>query len=101
MIGPLELDALPRVHVSHFGVIPKSHRPGEWRLIMDLSHPEGASVNDGIEPELCSHSYTSVDEAVRWIRVHWWGMLMATLDVDSAYQMVPFHPTDWPLLGMV
>ena len=29
VVGPLELDALPGVHVSRFGVIPKSHRPGE------------------------------------------------------------------------
>ena len=101
VVGPLELDTLPGVHVSRFGVIPKSHRPGEWRLIVDLSHPEGASVNDGIEPELCSLSYTSVDEAVRRIRARGRGTLMAKLDVESAYRMVPVHPTDRPLLGMV
>ena len=101
VVGPFELDTLPGAHVSHFGVIPKNHRPGEWRLIVDLSHPEGASVNDGIEPELCTLSYTSVDEAVRQIRWRGRGTLMAKLDVESAYRMVPVHPTDRLLLGMV
>ena len=35
------------VHVSPFGVIPKKHKPGCWRLIFDLSAPDGGSVNDG------------------------------------------------------
>ena len=65
VVDPLEPDALLGAHISRFGIIPKSHRPGEWRLIMDLSHLEGASVNDRIEPELCTVSYTSVDKVVR------------------------------------
>ena len=60
----LDQEALPACQVSCIGVIPKS-QPGRWRLIVDLSHPKGASVNDGIESELCSLSYTSVDAAVR------------------------------------
>ena len=44
VVGPFNPDALPRAHVSRFGVIPKSHRPGEWRLIVDLSHPTYAHV---------------------------------------------------------
>ena len=52
------------VHCSPFGMIPKKHMPGKWRLIMDLSVPEGSSVNDGIAKELCSLAYTSVDEVV-------------------------------------
>ena len=39
VIGSLEMDALPGVHVSRFGLIPKSHRPAEWRLIVDLIAP--------------------------------------------------------------
>ena len=64
VVGPFPLDSLP-AQVSRFGVIPKGHQTGRWRLILDLSHPDGRLVNDGIEPELCSLSYSSVDEAVR------------------------------------
>ena len=36
------------VRISRFGVIPKPHQPGKWRLILDMSHPKGGSINDGI-----------------------------------------------------
>ena len=67
MIGPFKLDALPRAHVSHLGIISKNHQPGKWRLIVDLSHPAGVSMNDGKEPEMCTH-YTSMNEAVKLMR---------------------------------
>ena len=38
----------PNLQISSFGVIPKKGQPGKWRLIVDLSSPWGASVNDGI-----------------------------------------------------
>ena len=66
LLGPFSPDSLPSVQVSRFGVIPKS-TPGKWRLILDLSSPEGQSVNDGIDPELCSLSYVSVDDAAQAI----------------------------------
>ena len=65
VICPVRREDWPKVQVNRFGVIPKPHQPGKWRLIVDLSHPNGKSVNDGIEAELCSLRYTSVDEAVR------------------------------------
>ena len=48
-------------HCSPIGIIPKKNKPGKWRLIVDLSSPEGASVNDGVDKEISSLSYTSVD----------------------------------------
>ena len=36
--GPFPPKAVPQVHISHFGVIPKG-QTGKWRLIVDLSHP--------------------------------------------------------------
>jgi hypothetical protein len=60
--APNDLGILPALHVNRFGVIPKGHNTGKWRLITDLSHPPGDSVNSGIDPELCSLSYISVDQ---------------------------------------
>ena len=58
IIGPVGQEAIPPgTQVSPFGVIPKSSQPGKWRLIVDLSSPEGASVNVGINQELCSMTY--------------------------------------------
>jgi len=50
----------------------------KWWLILDLTSPEGGSVNDGINRECCSLCYLSVDEVVlvctvvRWARGQWW-----------------------------
>ena len=65
VLGLMEPGNHPRVHVNQFGLVPKSHQPGKWRLIVDMSHPRGVSVNDGVEPKLCSMNYTSVDVAVK------------------------------------
>ena len=58
IIGPVPPSGLPAsTQLSPVGVIPKSGQPEKWRLIVDLSSPEGASINAGIEPELCSLRY--------------------------------------------
>ena len=66
LLGPLDPQMFTDVQVSRFGVIPKSE-PGNWWLILDLSSPEGRSVNDGINLENCSLSYITMDDAVRAI----------------------------------
>ena len=68
---------------------------------MDLSHPKRASVNDGIESELFSLSYTSVDAAVRIIMAMGPGVLLAKFNIESAHRLIPVHPDDRPLLGMM
>ncbi|XP_031562499.1 uncharacterized protein LOC116298251 [Actinia tenebrosa] len=47
--GPFKQCPMRDLHVSSFGVIPKSGQPGKWRLIVDLSSPGGSSVNYGID----------------------------------------------------
>ena len=94
VVGPLDVGSCPRVQVNRFGFVPKNHQPGKWRLIVDLSYPRGSSVNDGVEPELCSMRYTSVDVAVRKV------LALAKFDVEGAYRTVPVHPEDRWLLGM-
>ena len=61
--GPYTHADIPAAHISRFGVIPKSHQPDKWRLIVNLSHPKGKSVNDGIPKHLCSMSYITTDNA--------------------------------------
>ena len=88
------------VQVSPFGVIPKGHTPGKWRLIVDLSSPSGSSVNDGISSDLCSLSYINVDDISKVVASLGRGTLLAKVDLKSAYRIVPIHPEDRPLLGM-
>ncbi len=99
VIGPVEPALLPMVHTSRFGVIPKG-TSGKWRLIVDLSSPEGNSVNDGISESLCSLTYVSVDDAARAVVEKGVGAQLAKIDIRSAYRIVPVHPDDRWLLGM-
>ena len=99
VLGPFKKGSL-NVHINHFGVIPKPHQPGKWRLIVDLSDPSGGSVNDGVDPILCSLAYKTVDDAMRIILHKGKGTLLAKLDLESAYRILPVHPDDRPLLGM-
>ena len=96
IIGPFTASAAGEAHVSRFGVIPKRHQPGKWRLILDLSSPEGRSINDGIDKGLCSLQYESVDILMGLGE----GAQLAKIDIAHAYRNVSVHPTDRYLLGM-
>lgn len=68
--GPFITSPFPELHISSFGIIPKAGQPGEWRLILYLSSPQGFSVNDGIDPEQFSLQYIKFDVGVEnctWI----------------------------------
>lgn len=67
---------------------------------MDLSSPEGASVNDGIDGVRCSLKYATVDQAAGLMIQLGQGALMATVDIEHAYRQIPVHPDDRWLLGM-
>ena len=98
ILGPIPLSS--SVHINRFGVIPKKHQMGKWRLITDLSFPEGYSVNDAIDSELCSMSYISVDLVARRAMSLGRGALIAKIDIKSAYRLVPICGFDRQWLGM-
>ena len=98
MLGPFDsTNDLPPLQINRFGVIPKDHNTGKWRLITDLSFPQGSSVNDGIDPSFCSLSYTIVDDIAATVATLGVGALLAKVDVESAYRLIPVHPHDRPL----
>ena len=59
LVGQEDLPEAKQIHCSPFGVIPKKSKPGHWQLSLDLSSPDGHSVNDGIVKDLASLSYVS------------------------------------------
>ena len=99
IIGPLDQEKYPFIHTNRFGIIPKS-TPGKWRLIIDLSSPEGGSIIDGIRDSWCSLLYVSVVDAIRGITLYWRGALMVKVDIPKAYRVVSIHPDDRWLMGM-
>ena len=98
--GRLVESAAPMTRRNPIGIIPKPHQPGRFRLIVDLSAPRGASVNDGISTELSSLVYITVDKAARLVAHCGKGALMAKTDLRSAYRHVPVHRDDQHLLGI-
>ena len=99
LLGLFDPQIFPEVHVSRFGVIPIAD-PGSWRLILDLSSPDGASMNDGINPNVYCLSYITVDDAARAIERTGTGAMLAKVDIKSAYPMISIHSEDRPLLAM-
>lgn len=81
-------------------MIPKGHNTEKWRLITDLSCPAGLNVNDGIDPELCSLSYTTVDDVAEIVSELGKGILLAKVNIVSAYRLIPVHPQDCPFQAM-
>ncbi len=57
-------------------------------------------MNDGIEPEVCSLRYTSVDEACRRVVAKGHGTVLAKFDVQGEFRTALVHPGDRWLLGM-
>ena len=98
--GPFPKSSVPQAQVSRFGVIPKNHQPSKWRLIVDLSHPIGRSINEGIPKVLCSLKYITVDSAIEHIKQIGHGTLLAKIDIKSAFRLLPVHPADRHLLAM-
>ncbi|XP_066431505.1 uncharacterized protein [Eleutherodactylus coqui] len=98
MAGPFEEPPVQDFVVSPLGVVPKKE-PNKFRLIHHLSYPRGASVNDGIDPELCSVVYTSFDAALHWVRNYGRGALMAKADIESAFRLLPVTQESVRLLG--
>ena len=103
-LGRMQKHELPvegyQAHISPIGAIPKRNKPGKWRLIVDLSSPAGASVNDGISPEFSSVSYVSVDHLSSLVLSAGRGAFLVKADIKEAYRMLPVHPQDQPLLGV-
>jgi hypothetical protein len=97
--GPFNEMPLPQLMISPIGLVPKTE-PGKFRLIQHLSYPEGESINDGIDPKVCEVKYNSFDVAVQLVVEVGRGAVMAKADIQSAFRLLPVHPSDFQLLGM-
>ena len=100
MMGPLEgPQGGAGIVTSPLAAIPKK-ASGRWRIIVNLSHPQNASVNDNLRRELTHVAYSSVEDAA--LLVHQLGRdtLMAKIDIQDAYRIIPIHPEDRRFLGI-
>ena len=54
-----------------------------------------------IDPSLCSLSYTRVEQVAQAVLELGPGTQLAKIDIKSTYRIIPVHPDDRPLLGML
>ena len=73
--------------------------PGEYRLLHDLSFPEGHSVNDNISTEKGKTTYQTLDQVITTIVEVGSYSILSKFDVEHAYKILPIHPDDIPTMG--
>ena len=96
MAGPYHKPPYESYQINRFGVIPKPNN--KWRLIIDLSFPNGFSVNDGISRENFAVSYVGLTAAIEKILKYGKSCLMAKFDLKRAYRLLAIKPEERCLL---
>ena len=89
LAGPFSPSAIPNVHCSGLGVVPKKGR----RFCM-IMLPMAIPLED------FSLRYPSIDDAVSLLHQAGRGALMAKVDLKSVFRMIPVRSQNWCLLGM-
>ena len=104
IVCPFEVPPFdPPVDISKLNLVPKKDRI-ERCVILDLSFPKGALVNDGIDSDtylLCRNKLTfpSVDDLVCIIHYKGLGCLLFKQDLLRAYRQLKVDPGDVHRLG--
>ena len=95
---------------SPINTVPKAKSKDERRLIVDLSWPSGAAVNEGISKdiylgEVIDLHYASVEEVCRMVMEKGVGAVIYKRDLRHAYRQIPVDPRDyhfiWGLFGTI
>ena len=93
MLGPYAPLKCQGVVVSPMGDVPK-WTLGAFRVIVDLCSSKGHSINDNLCIHLTHVAYSSVEDAVLAMYSLGLNTELAKIDVCSAYQIVPIHPSE-------
>ena len=96
--GPFDVLTPADVILSPIGVVPKK-KPGEFRLIHDLSFPKLDSVNSHTEKVYTEVTYEILDHCLSIIQSIGPVCLIAKADIKDAIRIIPIHPDDYRLLG--
>lgn len=99
LLGPFDTPPFEEYMVSPLATTPKK-TPGEYRVIHNLSYPEGSSVNDGIDIDKGHVQYQSLDDAIDSLARLGPQTVLSKFDIEHAYKVVPIHPSDVPKVGM-
>lgn len=105
LLGPFNSNPLAQqLTLSPLQTVPNKGQ-GNRRVVVDMSYPTGASVNDGIPTDTymgCPYQlkYPTVDTLARMVRDKGRGCLMFKRDLKRAYKQLPLCPYDWSFCGI-
>ena len=97
-LGPFKANPFNAgIKISPLNTVPKSDS-SERRVILDLSYPKGASVNDFISKEFYLDEkidlvYPKVDDLIDLIKSKGQGCLLFKTDLSRAYRQLSYDPS--------
>lgn len=103
MIGPFDQPPFNLFRINPLGVAVRKYS-GKKRLIIDLSAPHSIvgvpSINSLIPSEPFSLAYSTVDNAIKLIKLAGRGAWLSKADITDAFKIMPLHPSQWHLFGV-
>ena len=97
---PFRDPPFPVFRSSPLGLVAKT-TPGEFRLIHNLSYPEGDSVNSSIPDQYKRVQYESMDDLIALVLQAGPGSKISKCDIQGAYRNIPILPACYHILGFM
>ena len=103
LLGPFDGEPVQPIHLSPLMSRPKKDSDMR-RIVLDLSWPDGFSVNDGIGKDIYldqpySVKLPTIDKMEKRILELGPGSYLYKTDLSRGYRQLRVDPFDWPLLG--
>ena len=104
ILGPFNNKPLDNMHFSPFLTREKPGAPHR-RVIVDLSYPEGCSVNAGVDSEKYLDipfllTLPTLDNITQKVKQNGKGSMLYKIDLSRAFHHVKIDPKDYNLLGL-
>ena len=102
--GPYKDKPLDNMHFSPFLTRDKPGAPHR-RVIVDLSYPDGMSVNAGVESDTYINTpflltLPTIDNITQKVKENGKGSLLYKIDLSRAFRHIKMDPKDYNLLGL-
>ena len=96
--GPFAAPPFKNFHVNPLSARVKEN--GAARLILDMSAPQGHSINELIDPADCSVEYSNLDQLALFIFENGGqGTQLFKADIKAAFKLIPVRPEQFAALG--
>ena len=96
--GPFISPPFTHYQSSPLGLVAKKE-PNAFRLIHDLSYPQGNSINECIPKDFTAVSYETLYHVISLLNQFGRGALVGKTDIEDAFRIIPIHPSCYHLFG--